>query len=151
MHGPFFPGVPSWLVLCGGLLVLALASLFLVGRARPPNAPADYDALRKRYEVISRISTTLFLVGIVFGFALSAQIEFRRPRYGIGAGIGARAALSYLTIALGGTSDRTWHEYFRYQAMYRPSFPLPATFDVWVLVAALCWGLVSVWALVIVS
>jgi hypothetical protein len=151
MRSTFFSAVPSWLVLVLSLSILALAAFYLVGRARPEGAPADYDELRRRYEPVVRLTTTFLIVGIVLGLVLGIQLDHRQHglHFGIGAGTGALAALCYLSLALGSSSERSWGQYLHYQGMYRRQYVLPPVADVLLLLLLVAWGIYGVVAVLL--
>ena len=150
MRAVLISAVPSWLVLTGALLVLAISTYVLVARARPPSPSTDYNALRQCYEPVVRLTTTILIVGMVLGVVVGAKLDVasHRMHFGIAAGAGELAALCFLCIAIGCSSNRSWSEYGHYQNKYRGRYALPGTADIWVLVGFVIWGTIDLWTVI---
>jgi hypothetical protein len=148
MNANFLSRVPNWLVLAGGLGFLALAAYYLVGRAPPASAPANFEVLRKRYEPVARLATTCQIVGTALGIVIGLRLNPKSDalHFGVAAGTGAAAALGCLWLSIWARAGRSWTQYREYQDTYRGKYALPARADIWVLVGLMVWGVIDLWA-----
>jgi hypothetical protein len=144
MHGPFFPGVPSWVLLLAVSALVLIITLVLTGpRAPPPAPPPDYDQLRKRYELMARVTGALFCLGVIWGFALALKVDYRQLHYGIAGGTAALLATCYLAAAMRMSPERSWREYLRYEDLHRAPLGLPAISYIYLMFGFIIWGAVS--------
>ena len=145
MRGSFLPQLPDW----ADLLVVASIGVFALvmsgARPRPEARPANYDELRTRYELVTRLTSVFFFLGLLGGFALPLELGLIKVPYGIPVGGAALAATCYLAIAIQTNRDRSWGEYLRYEDLHRgPLLRLPTVAYVWLLFACIIWGAITV-------
>jgi hypothetical protein len=145
MHGPFFPGLPSWVLLLAVSALIVLIAVFAPGpRAPPPRAPADYDRLRELYEPVERLTGAAFCLGVFWGFALGLELDYRRLHYGLAAGTAGLMATGSLALSIRMKPERSLREYLRYGDLHHAGpLRLPAITYIYLLVGFITWGVIS--------
>jgi hypothetical protein len=144
MRGPFFPGLPNWVLLASVSVVIVLVTLVGPARSRPTAPPADYDQLSKRYELMARVTGAIFCLGVFWGLGLAIKLDYRNLHYGIAGGVASFAAICYLALAIRMNPDRSWSEYLRYEDLHRGApLKLPALVYIYMLFGFIVWGVVS--------
>jgi hypothetical protein len=86
-----------------------------------------------------------FFFGMFWGIYFSLSLDYHGLHYGIVVGTAALAAACYLVFAMETDRERSWVEYFQYEDLHRgANLRLPFITYVYMLIAAIAWGTVSV-------